>query len=201
MRRLSSFFKLSKGNGAEGPLSPQDMLRVSPADRLRQREASPKEIRDGQSPAKGDRPLGSSFWEHRHLLFIITFILLAAIRLGLWLLPFRNLLKLLQKISKSNFLVPCEDKSQISVSKIVWAVNAASRYMPGGVKCLARALTTQVLMSYHGHTPELRIGVAKGHEGKLEAHAWIEYQGRVAIGNLPDLSRFIPLPSLKGVKL
>ncbi|KAB8320249.1 lasso peptide biosynthesis B2 protein [Tolypothrix campylonemoides VB511288] len=136
----------------------------------------------------------------RHLL-IITFILLAAIRLGLWLLPFRNLLKFLQKIRKPNFLLAAEDKSQISASKIVWAVNAASPYMPGGVKCLARALTTQVLMSYHGHTPELRIGVAKKEGGKLEAHAWIEYQGRVAIGNLPDLSRFIPLPSLQGVKL
>ncbi|WP_414584567.1 lasso peptide biosynthesis B2 protein [Scytonema sp. PCC 10023] len=136
----------------------------------------------------------------RHL-FMITFILLVAIRLGLWLLSFRNLLKLLLHINKPNLILPFQDKSQISASKIVWAVNAASRYMPGGVKCLARALTTQVLMSYHGHTPELRIGVAKKEGGKLEAHAWIEYQGRVAIGNLPDLSRFIPLPSLQGVKL
>lgn len=135
----------------------------------------------------------------QHLL-LITFILLAAIRLGLWLLPFRNFLKLLQKISKPDFLPP-EDKSQISASKIVWAVNVASRFMPGIVKCLARALSTQVLMTYHGYSPELRIGVAKKEGGELEAHAWIEYQGRVAIGNLPDLSRFIPLPSLQGVKL
>lgn len=135
----------------------------------------------------------------QHLL-LITFILLAAIRLGLWLLPFRNLLKILQKISKPDFLLP-EDKSQISASKIVWAVNVASRFMPGTVKCLARALSTQVLMTYHGYSPELRIGVAKKEGGELEAHAWIEYQGRVAIGNLPDLSRFIPLPSLQGVKL
>ena len=174
MRRLRSFFRLSKGDGAQRSLSPEDTLRE----------------RDGRSPAFGDRQL-----------LAITFVLLAAIRLGLWLLPFRNLLKLLQKISKPDFLLSPEDKSQISASKIVWAVNAASRYMPGGVKCLARALTAQVLMNYHGHTPELRIGVAKGEGGKLEAHAWIEYQGRVAIGYLPDLSRFIPLPSLQGVKL
>lgn len=136
----------------------------------------------------------------RHL-FTITFILLVAIRLGLWLLSFRNLLKLLQKISKPNLILPFQDKSQISASKIVWAVNAASQYMPGRVKCLARALTALVLMNYHGHTPELRIGVAKAEGGHLEAHAWIEYQGRVAIGYLSDLSRFIPLPSLEGVKL
>jgi hypothetical protein len=135
----------------------------------------------------------------RHLV-TISFILLATVRLGLWLLPFQNLLKLLQRMSKPNFLLSPQEKSQISISKIIWAINAASRYMPGGVKCLARALSAQILMSYHGYTPELRIGVAKK-EGELEAHAWLEYQGKVAIGYLPDLSRFIPLPSLQGLKL
>ncbi|WP_017317180.1 lasso peptide biosynthesis B2 protein [Mastigocladopsis repens] len=135
-------------------------------------------------------------------LLAITFILLTAIRLGLFFLAFRNLLKLLQKISQQNFRFPFEThKSQISVGKIVWAVNVATRYMPRGAKCLARALTTQLLMSHYGYSSELRIGVAKKEGGQLEAHAWIEYQGRVALGYLPDLSRFIPLPSLEGVKL
>jgi hypothetical protein len=132
----------------------------------------------------------------------ITFILLGAIRLGLFFLAFRNLLKLLQKINKQNIRFPFEiQKSQIYVGKIVWAVNVATRYMPGETKCLARALTTQFLMNRYHYSSELRIGVAKEQGGQLEAHAWIEYEGRVAIGNLPDLSRFIPLPSLEGVKL
>ncbi|NMG05976.1 lasso peptide biosynthesis B2 protein [Brasilonema sp. UFV-L1] len=137
----------------------------------------------------------------RHLL-AITLILLGAMRLGLFFLTFRNLLKLLQKIDKQNVRFPFETHgSQISVGKIVWAVNVGTRYMPGGAKCLARALTTQFLMNRYGYSCELRIGVAKEKGGQLEAHAWIEYQGRVAIGNLPELSRFIPLPSLEGVKL
>ncbi|MCA1992894.1 MAG: lasso peptide biosynthesis B2 protein [Coleofasciculus sp. S288] len=135
----------------------------------------------------------------RHLL-IATLGLLGAIRLGLWLLPFRTLLRLLAKVSQPTSKSG-QVKNQTSVGKIVWAVNAVSRYMPGGVKCLARALTTQVLMSRHGHSPELRIGVAKGEGGNLEAHAWIEHQGQVVIGNLKGLSRFIPLPSLQGVRL
>lgn len=130
-------------------------------------------------------------------LLVISLILLASIRLGLWLLPFRTLLKLLTKISQPS---NAQITNKVTVGKIVWTVNAASRYMPG-VMCLARALTTQVLMSRYGHSPELRIGVAKTERGKLEAHAWVEYQGRVAIGNLQDLSRFIPLPSLEGVIL
>ncbi|MCV3215226.1 lasso peptide biosynthesis B2 protein [Plectonema radiosum NIES-515] len=131
----------------------------------------------------------------RHLL-IMTLVILATMRLGLWLMPFRTLLKVLAKISRDR----SQTTNQVSVGKIAWAVNAVSRYMPG-VKCLARALTTQVLISRYGHSCELRIGVAKGEKGTLEAHAWVEYQGRVAMGYLPDLCRFIPLPSLEGLKL
>ncbi|WP_414565656.1 MULTISPECIES: lasso peptide biosynthesis B2 protein [unclassified Anabaena] len=129
---------------------------------------------------------------------IVTFFLLAAIRLGLVLIQFNQLLKLLTKISHSR--EPLPSTNQVSVGKIVWTVDKVTPYVPG-TKCLARALTTQVLMRRYGHSGELRLGVAKAETGKLEAHAWIEYQGLVIIGNIPDLSRYIPLPSLEGVKL
>ncbi|NEQ84407.1 MAG: lasso peptide biosynthesis B2 protein, partial [Moorea sp. SIO2I5] len=64
------------------------------------------------------------------------------------------------------------------------------------VKCLARALTSYTLMVQYGYVPQLRIGVAKGESGQLEAHAWVENQGLVVIGQLPDLTRFKTLPSL-----
>ncbi|NEO97791.1 MAG: lasso peptide biosynthesis B2 protein [Symploca sp. SIO2E9] len=125
-----------------------------------------------------------------------TFVLLGLVRLGLWLLPFPSLRQAIAKISQSNSK-QLQVKA-VSVGKIIWAVNVSSYYMPGGVKCLARALTTQVFMSRYGHLPELRIGVAKGEGGQFEAHAWVESQGQVVIGNLVDLSRFMPLPSLEG---
>jgi Transglutaminase-like superfamily len=133
--------------------------------------------------------------EERHL-FFNSFILLALIKLGLLLLPFQTLRQLLANISQVN---PKLQPS--SLGKIIWAVNASTRYMPGGAKCLARALTCQVLMKRHGYSPELRIGVAKSETGKLEAHAWVESQGQIVIGYLADLSRFIPLPSLPGNRL
>ncbi|MBD2596836.1 lasso peptide biosynthesis B2 protein [Nostoc spongiaeforme FACHB-130] len=120
-----------------------------------------------------------------------TFVLLGLVRLGMWLLSFNTLRKLINKISKPNFQL-----EPISLHKIVWAINVSTRYTPGGAKCLARALTCQVLMTRYGYKPELRIGVVKSEAGNLEAHAWIETQGYVVIGYLPDLSRFTPLPSL-----
>jgi hypothetical protein len=118
----------------------------------------------------------------------VTLLLLAAIRLGLWLLPFQTLLQNLEKLGRSTTAPP------LSISHIVWMVNVSSRYMPG-VKCLARALTTRVLLNWYGYASELRIGVAKGEQG-LEAHAWVEYQGKVIIGGLSTLSRYVPMPSL-----
>lgn len=129
-------------------------------------------------------------------LLLKTFVLLGLVRLGLWLLPFPNLRQAIAKVSQPN---PKQlQVKQVSVGKIIWAVNVSSYYMPGGVKCFARALTTQVLISRQGYSPQLRIGVAKGEGGQFEAHAWVEIQGQVIIGNLVDLSRFTPLPSLEG---
>ncbi|MBE9038101.1 lasso peptide biosynthesis B2 protein [aff. Roholtiella sp. LEGE 12411] len=133
----------------------------------------------------------------RHLL-INTFILLGLIKIGLWLLPFQRLLQLLSTISQTS--LKSQEIQRTDLGKIVGAVNVSSRYIPGGVKCLARALTTQVLMTRYGYSPELRIGVAKKEGGKLEAHAWVESQGQVVMGYLRELSSFTPLPSLEGVE-
>ena len=138
-------------------------------------------------------------WNQRKVnlyLLFVTFLLLGAIRLGLWLLEFRILLKVLNKLSTIKFPFP-----YTSLRKIIWAVNIATRYSPGGAKCLARALTTQILMNRSGFSPELCIGVARSESGEFEAHAWIKYQGYVVIGHLPDLPRYIQLPSLEGIKL
>ncbi|MBV6623415.1 MAG: lasso peptide biosynthesis B2 protein [Rivularia sp. (in: Bacteria)] len=135
-------------------------------------------------------------------LVFVTFILLGTIRLGLRFVELSVLLKLVEKVSKPEFpLLGIKlIESALSPSKIVSAINLTTRNMPGGAKCLARALTVRTLMSRYGYAPELCIGVAKNEE-KFEAHAWIEYQGQVIVGFLPDLPRYIPLPSIEGVKL
>lgn len=130
---------------------------------------------------------------------VSAFSILLLIRIGLWLLPFRMVLKLVERLSNPLQVSRRAHPSQ-PISHIVWMVNVSSRYTPGGAKCLARALTTQILLTQQGYLPDLRIGVTKA-AGHLEAHAWVEYQGRVIIGHLNDLARYMPLPSLEGIKL
>lgn len=50
------------------------------------------------------------------------------------------------------------------------------------------------------YTSQLRIGVAKDGRERLKAHAWVESQGKIVIGNVQDLSRFKALPTLEAIK-
>jgi len=137
-------------------------------------------------------------------LLLSALLLLSVVRLGLWLLPFQRLRRFLERLSQVNSErqdVGEQPRCALTRDTIVWAVDIASRYMRGGVKCLARALTAQVLMSRYGYSPELRVGVAKGEGGRFEAHAWVEIQGQVVIGYLGDLSRFTPMSSFEGGRL
>ncbi|AFZ15085.1 hypothetical protein Cri9333_4299 [Crinalium epipsammum PCC 9333] len=129
-------------------------------------------------------------------LLIQTAVLLSGIRLGLRFLSFPTLRRILDKISKT--ALNSTQTYEFTLNRVVWAVDIVSKYMPGGVKCLARALATQVLLARRGYLVELQIGVAKNEAGQLEAHAWIESQDKVVIGNLKDLGRFTRLATLEG---
>ena len=75
-----------------------------------------------------------------------------------------------------------------------WAVRAAARRVPRA-SCLTQALALEALLAEAGHRATLRIGVARKEDRTFEAHAWVESEGHVLIGRLPDLQRFAPLPA------
>lgn len=64
--------------------------------------------------------------------------------------------------------------------RIVWAVRAAARRVPG-TTCLCSALTLQRLLSAEGHPSQVHIGVARELTGFI-AHAWLVHDGVVVIG-------------------
>src|SRR5467141_1529215 len=78
-------------------------------------------------------------------------LLLIAIRLGLWLLPFRILLRLLPAASQRR------EEEQLSIARAAWSVRVMSRYVPAA-SCLTQALAMLVLLNRFGHSSELRIG-------------------------------------------
>ena len=82
------------------------------------------------------------------------------------------------------------------IDRVVWAVRTVGQKILGDKPCLTEAMATQLLLNRRRLSTYLRIGVARGEQGKLEAHAWIEHEGRILIGNSPDDERFSQLPPL-----
>ncbi len=76
---------------------------------------------------------------------------------------------------------------------VAWAVRGAARHLPGKPTCLPQAIVAQTMLRRRAMAGTLHIGAVLEDDGRLAAHAWIELDGRVLIGDLPDLDRFIPL--------
>jgi Transglutaminase-like superfamily len=139
------------------------------------------------------------FYKFLHLtpsdrrLLVRTALLLGAIRLGLRLLPFRTMRRLVSQLAYAP--TDLHPTKQFSVDRLAWAVTVASRYVPKAT-CLTQALTAKVLLGRHGHLSQLRVGFARGEEGRLEGHAWLESQGKVVVGE-GELSRYTLLSGME----
>ena len=69
----------------------------------------------------------------------------------------------------------------ITVPLVTWAVRVVNFHIPGSM-CLVQALASQAMLLKQGVPSCLCIGVAKGHESFIEAHAWLEVEGKAVIG-------------------
>lgn len=116
--------------------------------------------------------------------------LVVVTRLALTTLPFQRA----QRIAEGWARRPGRAAWRPTAGQIAFAVTAVARYVPAAT-CLTRALATRALLAHYGYAGDLRIGVAKSDSGTLEAHAWIEYDGRILVGGpAAHVARYTPLP-------
>jgi hypothetical protein len=112
------------------------------------------------------------------------------IRAALWLLPFRLLHRgvafFTERFRRS------ASTGTIRAETVAWAVTVAARRVPAAT-CLTQALAGMLLLARHGHAAELRVGVARGDDGALRAHAWVDSGGRTILGGA-ESSDFTPFP-------
>jgi len=120
-------------------------------------------------------------------------VVLGAARVTLWLLPLQVARRLLARV------VRWPAPGAITPERIGWAIGAARRMVPRAT-CLPQALACEALLVSAGHPAELRIGVIKSGKRKLlEAHAWVESEGRIVVGDLPQgLTEYTFMPPLPG---
>ena len=127
-------------------------------------------------------------WQER-LLLVRSVLTLATVRVAIWVLPFRAARRLMVGRRRPT-------PSGVTREQVRWAISVAQRVVPAAT-CLPQAVAAEALLARAGHPAELRIGVMKTPAGKLDAHAWVESDGRIVVGELPGgLDRYKPLPTL-----
>lgn len=127
--------------------------------------------------------VGSSAVERR--LVLQALIVVPAVRLALWVLPFR----LVHRFVRGRHV---SGRTTLTADRVVWAVTAVSARVPRAT-CLTQALAASLLLPRYGHDATLRVGVAKDEAGRLRAHAWLESGGATILGE-PEPGAFQPLP-------
>jgi hypothetical protein len=117
---------------------------------------------------------------------------------GLRLLPFPTLRRLLSRYGESRARHSIRGHKAGTIGAVQWAIEAIARRFRSAT-CLVQALATDVMLRRRGLTSELCIGVRLRRDNivTLEAHAWVECGGVVAIGALEDLSHFEVLTTLR----
>ena len=115
--------------------------------------------------------------------------LLARARLALWVLPFQRARRIATSVRRSNGRSGTREQ-------IRWAISVGRRFVPGA-NCLPQALAAEALLVRNGYPVTLRVGVVKVGRDRLEAHAWVESDGRLVVGDVTQgLSTYTPLPPL-----
>ena len=122
-------------------------------------------------------------------LSIESWFLLWVVRLGLWLIPFPTLNRILDRGSTPKPGVPAAAPASIDFA--VRAVIRASRFVPKAA-CLTQALAARSLLRRRGCPAVLHIGVLKNEKSVFKAHAWLTCGGKVVIGS-QDEEIFTPL--------
>lgn len=112
-------------------------------------------------------------------LFVRALGVVSALRVGMWVLPYRVLHRwVFARSERALRRARSENAAHTAVStaRIVWLVQAASARVPQAT-CLIRALSAQYLLARHGHPSDVSIGVMGGGEASFAAHAWLTCDG------------------------
>lgn len=119
--------------------------------------------------------------------------MVAVIRLALWVLPFPTARRVIAPLGRRSARATRPLTPEL-IDGRAFIVQFASRFVPQA-SCLTQALALQVLLSRTGNPSSIHIGVARAGRKALEAHAWLECDGRVVIGG-GQVDRYAPLLTL-----
>lgn len=132
-----------------------------------------------RSLTRGLQKLWRHPWRNWWML-VRAMALTVVVRIGLSVWPLGRVTRDLRRMAL--WLPRRRESTPMYRRRAAWAAHAVGRRFLPERPCLTQALVLQYLLLRRGDdASELHIGVAKNEEG-LQAHAWVERNGRVLIG-------------------
>jgi heme/copper-type cytochrome/quinol oxidase subunit 2 len=114
-------------------------------------------------------------WEKKVALESLLWVI--RIRIMLWIFPFTTVqTKVQERVIKHH----STSEHVITMPRLRIMIVAASRYVPRAT-CLVQALAGYILFSKYGYSTSIKIGVLT-ENGEFEAHAWLEHDEKVVLG-------------------
>lgn len=136
-------------------------------------------------------------WRHLYRLFRLNWTLAALAfgaviitRLALWSVPYRHVHRFFASFPPQGPEPATSTRGRRR--RIASAVSIVSPFVPKA-SCLTQALATRILLRIKGENARLHLGATRDESGRFKAHAWLESNGELLIGNLPDLAQYRPL--------
>jgi hypothetical protein len=140
------------------------------------------------------RRFSSLDWSDKRLLIEAASLLWLAWT-GLHLLPFQVLRRMLGRYAGASNPMNHRRPDAVAVSRIGWAITAVAARFPESATCLVQALAADAILRRKGFASWVRFGVRARVDGavRFEAHAWVECNGVVVVGDVEGLQNFVVL--------
>ena len=119
--------------------------------------------------------------------------LLSIVRIALWTMPFRKVQAFAARLGSRRVSPKAK---RLSPQQLTSLVSVGADYVPGA-SCLTQAFVARAILKRYGYEPVLRIGVARDPGGAFQAHAWVEMDGEVIIGQVGMLGQYSTFPEIQ----
>lgn len=133
------------------------------------------------------------------LLLMASFVFMGIIRFVIIVMPFKYVSKFIgEKMADSPYTA--DKRTYRRAWKIGWAVDLMSRHTPWESKCLVQAISALVLLKIFKVHYTLYLGLNKGNDNDLIAHAWLRCGELIITGDSPNnhfqvVAQFAYIPS------
>lgn len=124
---------------------------------------------------------------HRWAAIARVFPVVAAVRVGLWVLPYRHV------DAATRPVVAAQRRPDVYARRTVWAAERVGGWLLRDRACLTQALAARWILGRAGYPAEVRIGGRRDEGGAFKAHAWLVFDGRIVVGGADSAATYVAM--------